>query len=173
MRESVPAQAGFPHCELEDRATQEERMPIRERFWERRPLTGWSQQLTLGIMCGGCLPWVHGGWQGGEGDRCCEIPASGQGAKQEAQRPSRWGHWQEPADTMPWLEGPEAASLRSQCHGKIQGAGIRMRSRDWPAGGVRGLAGSEAVVREWDRGVQLEMSGDDRARQRAATVQWR
>lgn len=74
---------------------------------------------------------------------------------------------------MPWLEGPEAASHRSQCHGKIQGAGIRMRSRDWPAGGVRGLAGSEAVVREWDRGEQLEMSGDDRAGQRAATVQWR
>lgn len=54
-------------------------------------------------------------------------------------------------------------SLRSQRHGKIQGAGIRMRSRDWPAGGVRGLAGSEAVVREWDCGAQLEMSGDDRA----------
>lgn len=52
---------------------------------------------------------------------------------------------------MPRLEGLEAASHRNQCHGKIQGAGIRMRSRDWPAGGVRGLAGSEAVVREWDR----------------------
>lgn len=48
-----------------------------------------------------------------------------------------------------------------------------MRSRDRPAGGVRGLASSEAVVREWDRGEQLAMSGDDRAGQRAATVQWR
>lgn len=74
---------------------------------------------------------------------------------------------------MPWLEGLEAVSRRSQCHGKSQGAGIRMRSRDRPAGGVRGLAGSEAVVREWDRGEQLEMSGDDRAGQRAATGQWR
>lgn len=64
---------------------------------------------------------------------------------------------------MPWLGGLEVVSRRSQRHGKIQGAGIRMRSRDWPAGGVRGLAGSEAVVREWDRGAQLEMSGDDRA----------
>lgn len=48
-----------------------------------------------------------------------------------------------------------------------------MRSRDRPAGGVRGLAGSEAVVREWDRGERLEMSGDDRAGQWAAAVQWR
>lgn len=55
----------------------------------------------------------------------------------------------------------------------MQGAGIRMRSRDRPAGGVRGLAGSEAVVREWDRGEKLEVSGDDRAGQRAAAVQWR
>lgn len=73
---------------------------------------------------------------------------------------------------MRWLRGLEVGSQGSQCHGKIQGAGIRMRSEDWPVRGVRGLAGSEAVVREWDRGEKLEMSGDDRAGQPAATVQW-
>lgn len=76
---------------------------------------------------------------------------------------------------MPWLGGLEVGSPVGgrQRHGKIQGARIRMRSRAQPAGGVRGLAGSEAVVREWDRGEKLEMPGDDRAGQWAATAQWR
>lgn len=47
-------------------------------------------------------------------------------------------------------------------HGKVQGAEIRTRSGVWWDGGVRGLAVSE-VVREWDLGVQLEPSSDDRA----------
>lgn len=76
---------------------------------------------------------------------------------------------------MPWLGGLEVGRPVEgrQRHGKIQGVGIRMRSRARLAGGVRGLAGSEAVVREWDRGEKLEMSGDDRAGQWAAAAQWR
>lgn len=78
---------------------------------------------------------------------------------------------------MPWLGGLEVGRSVGvggrQRHGKIQGPGIRMRSRARPAGGVRGLAGSEAVVREWDRGEKLEMPGDDRAGQWAAAAQRR
>lgn len=98
-----------------------------------------------------------------------------QSRKHEGQEVGGAGKRRRTRCRCPWLGGPEVGTRVEgrQCHGKTQGARIRMRSRARPAGGVRGLAGSEAVVREWDRGEKLEMPGDDRAGQWAAAAQWR
>lgn len=94
-------------------------------------------------------------WADEQGGRTKGQHGEGPGQRMAAPWPAWSGGWRQGAGGGAARESPGPGD-----QDEVAGVGD---------GGVRGLAApSEAVVREWDRGVQLELSTGDQARVWAA-----